>query len=354
MIALQRRSGLFVHRDQPVEDVPDEPVGRRAADVDRVVRIVLDRAIAGGVGRIGQEEPRRLFFRPPGGDQSAVARIHRPDCRARVPRHVERRDDLHLPRGSVAEQAHVVLGGEEAASRSLGERAAAELGQQALVFLQVVAPPGADFGQFGQALDGEPPSLVVGEMEMEAVELVGGHLVDQRADRFGPVEIACDVEMQPAKAEARGILDRERRDIATAGAHQRREALHRIERACGVTRGDRDGLAGNPQPIGLGAQCRIGFDDERNTGGRLRNAECLKVRHGRRHRGGQPGVAPERETAREIEPCAFRIALDVARRGNDPAIHRFGDERDVAIFRTDQFGRLDRRQVAARLAERAG
>ena len=63
----------------------------------------------------------------------------------------------------------------------------------------------ADLRQLGIARDFEPPAFIVGQVKLEDVELVGGHLVDDLEQRRLAEEVTAKIDQQPAPAKARRI-----------------------------------------------------------------------------------------------------------------------------------------------------
>src|SRR4051812_4184600 len=65
----------------------------------------------------------------------------------------------------------------------------------------------ADLGQLWVSGDFQPPSFIVGQMELEHVELVRGHLVDDLEQRLLAEEMTAEIDQQSTPAEARRVLD---------------------------------------------------------------------------------------------------------------------------------------------------
>ena len=65
--------------------------------------------------------------------------------------------------------------------------------------------PGADLGEFGVFLDFDAPALVVGKVQMEAVELVSSHPIDVGLHFVHREEVPGDVQRQTAPREPRPI-----------------------------------------------------------------------------------------------------------------------------------------------------
>ena len=119
----------------------------------------------------------------------------------------------------------IVGGGEIAVDRRVAVRSGAELGQQAARLGWVVAAIAADLGQLGQAGNLQPPAFVVAEVQVQLVELVPAHLLDDLEHLGLAVEVARKVDVQPAKVEARRILDLERAQQAVLVRRFLRERL---------------------------------------------------------------------------------------------------------------------------------
>ena len=67
--------------------------------------------------------------------------------------------------------------------------------------------PGPVFGQLRIAADLDPPTLIVGQVQMQSVELVEGHAVDERLYLVDRKEVTGHVEHHAAPAKARFIDD---------------------------------------------------------------------------------------------------------------------------------------------------
>src|SRR5204863_10177310 len=71
----------------------------------------------------------------------------------------------------------------------------------------------ADAGELRVLLDLDPPALVLREVPVEDVELVEREKIEVLEDELLRQEVPADVEMAPAPAETRPVLDLERRDL---------------------------------------------------------------------------------------------------------------------------------------------
>ncbi|MNP32814.1 hypothetical protein D3C76_1260180 [compost metagenome] len=132
-------------------------------------------------------------------------------------RHIDFRDHFNLARLGVLDNVDVILAREEAA---INLRTLAILRQQAGGFAQVVATLPTDFGQFRQARNGDAPTFVITQMEVEFIELVRRHLVQQAQHRILLVEVTCDIQEDATILEARRIFGLQRSDFGAAfGRH---------------------------------------------------------------------------------------------------------------------------------------
>ena len=75
----------------------------------------------------------------------------------------------------------------------------------------------ADLRQLGIGGDFQPPSFIVRQMQLEDVELVGGHLVDDLEQRLLAEEVTAHIDQQAAPAEAGRVADLDARDAARSG-----------------------------------------------------------------------------------------------------------------------------------------
>mmetsp|Transcript_80693 Transcript_80693/g.261538 ORF Transcript_80693/g.261538 Transcript_80693/m.261538 type:complete len:345 (-) Transcript_80693:181-1215(-) len=90
-----------------------------------------------------------------------------------------------------------------------------------------------DLRELRVAVHWQPPTLVVGEVPMEAVELEGGHGVKQELHLLRPEEVPAHVELETTPLEARRILDQHLRQLLSVRArlHQLPQGLHAVEEA---------------------------------------------------------------------------------------------------------------------------
>src|SRR4029077_822378 len=104
------------------------------------------------------------------------------------------------------------------------------------------------------AVDGDPPALVVGQVQVEVVDLVAGHLVDVALDLRDGEEVPRDVEHGAPVGQARVVDDRAALDAPRPGrdgrAHDGRgqefeQGLHAGEQACRLVGLDQDSGGGD-------------------------------------------------------------------------------------------------------------
>jgi hypothetical protein len=128
----------------------------------------------------------------------AVETPIRREGRVDVAGHVDLGHDLDEPRLRVGDDRAVLALGVETALVAVDRR------------------PAADLREARPRADREPPALVVGQVQVEAVQLVERHQVDQALHLVDAEEVACDVEHHPAPGEARAVVDRSQRDSPRA------------------------------------------------------------------------------------------------------------------------------------------
>ena len=164
-----------------------------------------------------------------------------------MPRHVDLRDNRDEPILRVLHEVGIFL------LRVVTSRAAADLGAPAV--LREVRPAG----------DLDPPALVVGEVQVEAVHLVERQQVDVALHIVGREEVARHVEHRPAPAEARPVHDLSReqkqrmwvgRRVLDFGREQVPERLDTVEEPGWRRSRYRRTLGSNGQPVPLGSYPR--------------------------------------------------------------------------------------------------
>jgi hypothetical protein len=174
----------------------------------------------------------------------------------RVGGHFDLGHDRDMPRGGVADQVtDVPLSVKPARPASLG---LAVLAQRSEVH------PGADPGEIRILPDLDPPALVVGEMDLQAIELMQGHDVDELLNIPYGDEMAGGIDQQAPPRETRVIRDADAghrpshavdRFLAEYGRRQQLpERLDPVEQP-GRRRGPQgNGVGPRLQLIALGAQ----------------------------------------------------------------------------------------------------
>jgi hypothetical protein len=163
----------------------------------------------------------RVRLRPPPARQLRI----RTQRRMGVARRIDLRHDGDESLGRVADDPAVVVLRVEAAGVAADRAAAAVLGQPR------------------PTVDRQSPALVVGEVQMQHVELVRGEMVDHPADVVDAEEVTGDVEHRATPCEARAVGDRDVRRRPTRG--------ERAQRLLGV----------EASGVGLGVDLRLAVAD---------------------------------------------------------------------------------------------
>lgn len=123
--------------------------------------------------------------------------------------------------------------------------------------------------EFGVAGDGEAPALVVGEVDVEFVEFVRRHRVDERFDVLGFPEMAGGVDHHAAPAEAWVILDGQARELGSVLGLELFEGLFGVEKSRVVAVFDGDTLGGEDEGVGFFAEAGREFFGKNLSGGGL-------------------------------------------------------------------------------------
>ena len=118
-----------------------------------------------------------------------------------VPGHVDLGHDGDEPPGRVGHDLGQVGLGVVA---TVGRAVAAAL---RIVARRRLAPPGSDLGQQRVTVYLEPPTLVVGQVQVQHVEFVQAGQVDQPQHEALGEEVAGHVEVDPAPSETGAVLD---------------------------------------------------------------------------------------------------------------------------------------------------
>src|SRR5690606_436324 len=121
--------------------------------------------------------------------------------------------------------------------------------------------PGTDFGELWQRFYFDAPALVVREVEVENVEFVSRHVVDEVLHFIHGEEVAGDIEHESAPAEAWMIFDRhcghDPCDITFRICHdffrqKLTERLDAVEDSGGLTGAERDSGRSHVEAIASG------------------------------------------------------------------------------------------------------
>ena len=157
-----------------------------------------------------------------------------------VPGHVELGHDGHVAAGRVGDDAGVVR------RRVPAALVGADRGRRCTL------------GELGSRREGDPPSLVVAQVQVEVVGLQRGGPVDPRAHRIDVEEVACDVEHDPAVGEPGAVGDPDGGDQPSGliTGDELQEGLHAVEQAGGVRSGDHHAVRRRIQRVRLGGSVR--------------------------------------------------------------------------------------------------
>jgi hypothetical protein len=238
-------------RGQFPDHVLDEPVRGLGRDAQRAVP---DR----GVGARRWRDPVAGEFRV--GDLGGV----------HVPRHVDLGHDGDEARGGVPDQVAILRLGEEAAADAV----------------HAGAGRGPDRGEPRPAVDLDAPALVVGEMQVQVVDLEAADLVDVPLDLVRGVEVPGEVQHRAAVGEPRVVHDGAARDGPVP--HQLAQRLGAGEQAGRGVRPEGHGVAPHPEPVALAADRVVtGREDQRD----LRHGPRRERRDRQRLTGGPAQVA---------------------------------------------------------------
>src|SRR5690606_2498353 len=93
----------------------------------------------------------------------------------------------------------------------------AQLGQQTPLLIRVKTAIGADFRQLRQPRNLDPPAFIFRQMQMQLVELVTGHLLDQTQGDLFAVKVAAHVVVHTTPAGSRTVDDGKQRQRKAPG-----------------------------------------------------------------------------------------------------------------------------------------
>src|SRR4029077_20117406 len=153
------------------------------------------------------------------------------DRGTRVARHLELWDHLDVPRRGIAQDVDVVRAGKKtAAPGPIDVRARAKRGRKVSVRIGRVAASRAHGSELREARNLDPPAFVVCEMDVVDIELVARNEVERAQHGGFRVEIAGNVEHEPAVPETGSIYHADgRQDKACARSGCGQEATQRLE-----------------------------------------------------------------------------------------------------------------------------
>ena len=126
--------------------------------------------------------------------------------------------------------------------------------------------PGPAFGQQRVAADLDPPPLIVGQVQMEPVELVEGHAVDERLHLVDRKEVTGHVEHHAPPAEARLVDDLDPVQLLSVSLPEElAEGGRRRDHPFAGASAEIDAVTQDPEPIALGGQGRIEPEGDRHA-----------------------------------------------------------------------------------------
>lgn len=175
-----------------------------------------------------------------------------------MPGYVDLGDDGDVPLCRVSDDlADVVLGVETAVRPSVPRR----LGRRAE---RGLAPPRTDLGESRVPQDLHPPALVVGEVQMQCVEAVHGHQIEEAQHVVLGHEVPRHVQHRAAPGEPRRVLDaygghrpsHPGHLVAAVdlGGQRLQQALTSVEGTGPVAAFDDDAVGAHPEPVRLRAE----------------------------------------------------------------------------------------------------
>ncbi len=122
-----------------------------------------------------------------------------------------------------------------------------------------------DFGQLGECFDLDAPALIVGQVQVQPIEVMHCQQVNEAQDRLLGSKVAHDIEHTAAPAKARGVFDGAARCAPRHARQRRRPPVRRRQQLtqrkkavdqAGSGRGD------DLHPVGVHGQCvafAVGF-----------------------------------------------------------------------------------------------
>ena len=233
MDGAQGRARLAMQRNHGVDHTLDEGVGRGQARIHDIVGIELGRAVLRLVVRVAQQVATRALS--VALLQLVKAAFHGFDGGAGMTRHFNLGDDLDMARRRVAEDFNVVGSAVMATAVSVRRiRPGAVSRLQVRARIQRVTAPRAHLDQFRQAGDVKAPAFVVGQVQMEFVQLVARHQIKQTQQCRLGLEVARHIELHTAVAETRRVADfhGRQRDALRHWPRQRQQLAQRLQTAC--------------------------------------------------------------------------------------------------------------------------
>ena len=206
------------------------------------------------VQQIGRHAPERPRFN---GVARAAELGVRGDHGLRMSRHFNFRNDRHESISRIRDDlSHIVL----PVKSAVPDAVELSLCRVAHVMAnQCFFSPRPNVGQFRISLDLEPPSLVVGQVPVKAVEFVHREQIDVFLDERH--EMTGDVEMRAAPRETRNVFNGQRRQRPRGSINPRRsvdvdrqqlpDGLQAVEHARRMSGANNDRAGCHRQPVAL-------------------------------------------------------------------------------------------------------
>ena len=198
MDARQRNARFLVHADNLVKHNGIELIDTGKVRIQHVVRKVLGRPVMGRIGRVLQAETLV--------SGALLIMLHGLDGGTGVARGVKFRHHLDAALPGIFQDFLVFLFRKESgvAEAAVGGRFEGFRLLQVPVRHLVMAAEGRQVRKLG---DFQAPGLVVSQMEMQEVQLVGGHDVQHLENLLLAAEIPHYIQHEAAEAQVRPVFD---------------------------------------------------------------------------------------------------------------------------------------------------
>ena len=261
---LEFKAGFLVHLLQLTDHVVDEQVNIVAGNVEHVVVITLCR----GIDTLVLLVPQTVLLC---GGVVRCTVLHRHDGSAGMAWRLNFGDDVHASLPSIAEQVDELAAGEVAVGtlrQVVGVAVAVKDLCQVTFLVERGAAARSHLGQLGQAGNLQAPGFVVGEVELQRVDLVVGQQVNQpfHLGRTGHI-VACDVKVHAAVAEVRPVDDKAVLQAVSLAVVQRGdERLHTVDQSGTGGAVDADASVMHAQAVVLAVSAHLFVEQQLDDG----------------------------------------------------------------------------------------